>query len=280
MKFDNSTNIRRIKGAVKVHVSSMEPIYRAMLSAAVLAIIALWISYISKSLWLQSVLENVGSGFVSSVVVIFLYDRIIENQEKKAKRERNRSASERLIVPLRGYFYGSLFPMYRSTVPALPVEKIEDWRRVLNDLLPDQLPHLDLSKASPGSYPEVTPYPKFISDGACAFSNALKAWLDKYGSLPDGAVIEAVERVIGNNFLILCCGLEQTLLFQLPPPFPAPSVWTSRFIFDQRQCGEFGADLSALVDAIERNVGRPVSAFEQIYWHNACYPIGYARRSP
>jgi hypothetical protein len=69
--------------------------------------------------------------------------------------------------------------MYRSAVVEKPVKSIEDWQDFLRNGFPNEMLNLDISKRSPDSHPEITSYPKSITDHARRFSKALEDWLVK-----------------------------------------------------------------------------------------------------
>jgi hypothetical protein len=252
----------------------------AQILILVAALLALLVSYILTDpahAWWQSFLQNFGAGLCSALVLIWLYDQVLEREAQKIKMERNRVAAAQLVALLRGHIYGLLFPMYRSAVARKPDNKIETWKEFLTVKFPDQMPHLDISARSPGSFPEVTPYPKFISDSLLAFSSRIQSWLSKYGAVVDADLVDASEQVINSGFIILGCHLEQTANFA-PLSFPSSYSFVQSFKFDPTMCQDYGTKLSNLVDSVERKLPNTISKFEEQYWHNACLDIGYARR--
>jgi uncharacterized protein YhfF len=135
------------------------------------------------------------------------------------------------------------------------------------------VPQLDISARSPGSYPHVTPYPKYISDHLARFSREQQSWLNKYGAVVDADLVETLEQVVSGNFVMLGSHLEQ-ITKNVSPAFP----FVTSFKFDQVMCQEYGTRLSNFVDAVERKLRDPISKFEPAYWHSAFLDVGYARR--
>ncbi len=213
----------------------------AQLAVLLVALVALWLSHSLNSVadtWWQSVLQNFGAGLCSALVLIWLYDRVLEHEAEKVRAERNRIAATQLVAPLRGHIYGVLFPMYRSAVAQKPDNEIKNWKEFLTINFPDQVQYLDVSIRSPGSYPEITPYPKFISEGFSTFLNEIQSLLNKYGTIVDAEFVDALEQVINNNFIVLGCGLEQSANFT-PPSFPATFSVAKTFKFDSTMCCGF-----------------------------------------
>jgi hypothetical protein len=228
--------------------------------------------------WWSSLLQNFGAGLCSALVLIWLYDRVIEHEANKIKAERNRIAAQQLVVPLRSQIYGLLFAMYRSAVANKPEIEIKSWKEFLTVHFPEQIPYLDLSKRSPGSYPAVTLYSKYISDHMSRFSMELQTWLNKYGTVVDADLVESVELVTSSNFMWSSSTLDQFVNFSPPPPFPQGVDWPALYKFDPATCHEYGTRLSDLVDAVERKLPEPISKFQEGYWRNQFFEIGYARR--
>lgn len=167
----------------------------AQLAVLSVALVALWLSHSLNSTsdaWWQSVLQNFGAGLCSALVLIWLYDRVLEHEAEKVRVERNRIAATQLVAPLRGHVYGVLFPMYRSAVAQKPDNAIKNWKEFLTVNFPDQVQYLDISIRSPGSFPEITPYPKFISESFSAFLNKLQSLLNKYGTVVDAEFVDAL----------------------------------------------------------------------------------------
>jgi hypothetical protein len=228
--------------------------------------------------WWQSVLQNFGAGLFSALIVIWLYDRVLEREAEKAKNERNRIVASQLVPLFRSHIYGFLFPMYRSAVAVKPAKSIVDWKEFLTDSFPREMPNLDISARSPGSFPEITPYPKFISNNLQSFSNRVQSWLGKYGSMVDADLFDACEQVINSNFSVFGSSLEHTANF-MPPSFPPSYSFTAIFKFDIEMCRDYGLKLISLIETIEGKLPNRISKFEEQYWHNACLDIGYARQA-
>jgi hypothetical protein len=271
---------RMMKLSSKLNSQSVWNRKKGIAGALIFAIasIALLISGHLPNGWWQSFLSNFGAGLYSALLLIFLYDQILERQASQLQRDRNRIAAEQLIAPLRSHIYGTLFPMYRSAIERKPDKNIETWQTFLKSQFPDALPNLDISIRSPGSFPTITLYPQFITDGCKRFSDEIQSWLIKYGAVADSDLIAALERVKSSNFLILGCSLEQVTAFVPPSPFPASFQLVKVFRFGSDQCLEYGERLSVVIDCLERNISRSISTFEDAYWHNECLAIGYARR--
>jgi hypothetical protein len=253
----------------------------AQIAIFIFALFALFLSFKLSDptyAWWQSLLQNVGAGLCSALILIWLYDRVLEHEAEKEKRERNRSAATQLVALLRGHVYGFLFPMYRSAVVMKPTKNILTWKEFLTEKFLEEMPNLDISVRSPGSFPKITPYPEFISDHLQGFSSKVQSWLGKYGSMVDADLFDACEQVINSNFSVLGCSLEKFVNF-VPPSFPPSFSFGAAFKFDEQMCEDYGSKLSTLIESVERQLPNQISKFEEQYWHNACLGIGYARRA-
>lgn len=253
----------------------------AQIAILALAAFVLWLSYrlnTPTDTWWSSLLQNFGAGLCSALVLIWLYDYILEREAEKIKIERNRVAAVQLVVSLRSQIYGLLFPMYRSAISKKPENRIETWGEFLALHFPQQVPYLDISIRSPGSYPHVMSYPTFINQELSRFSNELQSWLDKYVAVVDADLFEAVEQVRSSAFMRLGCSLEAVANF-VPPSFPATYSFTREFRFHEAMLREYGTRLSRLIEVVEQRLPSQVSRFEEEYWHNAIFEIGYARRA-
>jgi hypothetical protein len=254
------------------------------LTQVAILLLALLVLFLSFKLtdpahaWWQSLLQNFGAGLCSALVLIVLYDQILEREAEKIKAERNRVAAAQLVALLRSHIYCVLFPMYRSAVATKPDIGIANWKELLTVRFPSEMPNLDISIRSPGSFPLVTPYPKFISEGLQRFSSAIQSWLAKYSAVVDADLVDACEQIISSSFIMLGSTLEQVASFT-PPSFPPSYSFERLFKFDPEMCRDYGTKLSNLVDLVEHQIRKPISQFEEQYWHNACLGIGYARRA-
>ena len=219
-----------------------------------------------------------GAGLLSALLLIFLYDRVLERQSQEADERRNLVAAEQLIAPLRSHMYGILFPMYRSAAENTPVENIDSWQDFLTKYFPYELKNLDIAKPSPGSFPTGTPYPRFITESFSRFTNDIQSWLNKYGGVVSSELVDALERLRSGGLMMLACNLDQFINFVPPPPFPQNIDWSRAFRFQEAQCVEYGLQLSKVIDLVNQSFGRPISVFEDQYWRNTSFPIGHARR--
>lgn len=254
--------------------------YKKSVAAAgifLIASAALFVSYQLRSNWWQSLLSNLGASLYAALVLIYLYDQVLERQAQLFRKQRNQVAAEQLVDTLRSHIYGTLFPMYRSAVATRPDVDIATWREFLTKQLPGAIEHLDISVRSPASFPQITPYPNFISQSFSRFSNAIESWLTKYGAAVDSDLIDALEQVKNSSFMFLCRALEQFTNFVPPPPMPSVPI-LKIFKFNAAQCLEYGDKLSNVVEAVEKHLARQIGIFEAVYWRNRNLGIGYARR--
>lgn len=251
--------------------------YAAAILVFAISMLALWLSYRTNNPWWQSLLSNMGAGLVSALLLIFLYDRVIERQTREAYERRNMVAAEQLITPLRSHMYGTLLPMYRSAVEKTPAERINSWQDFLTRYFPYDMQYLDIAKPSPGSFPAITPYPKFITENFGRFTSDIQSWLTKYGGVVNSELVDALERLRASGLMMLACSLDQFISFVPPPPFPQNVSWISAFHFQEAQCVEYGVHLSKVIDLVDQSLDRKISEFEEIYWKNELFPIGHAR---
>lgn len=168
------------------------------------------------------------------------------------------------------------FSMYGSAVLNQPAA-IGTWGDLLENKFSKEMPHVDITNRSPDSYPVITPYPASISRNMQLFCSQLQTWLEKYGSSVNNDLFDGCEQVSSSGFAMLCSSLEQVSSFH-PPSFPKEYSFAKAFRFNETQCLDYGRKLSSLIKAVESAHVAPISEFEDMYWRNEIFPIGYARR--
>jgi hypothetical protein len=258
----------------------MIPFQNKMAASILIFFLATCILLVSSDVcesWWQNFLLDLGSGLYAALVLIFLYDRVIESQVQEEKRERNRIACMKLVGPLRGLIIGTMVPIYRSATLSLPVDDVVTMQRFLTEFFPCEISNLDISIRSPGSFPDIYPYPKFFSDFFKVFHNKLDEWLDQNGAIADNDLIEVVEALKIDRFMVLCLNLEASMN-TVPPNFPRDFSSVKAFVFPDTTAREFCTLLARLVDLIEQKTDSKIGGFQNEYWHNECLEVGYARR--
>jgi hypothetical protein len=184
----------------------------------------------------------------------------------------------KLVGPLRGLILGNMVQIYRSAALSLPIDNVGTWQQFLIEFFSNEIANLDMSYQSLSSFPSVYPYPKFFSDFFRVFYDKINEWLNQNGATADNELIEVIEALKIDPFMVQCIGMESSMSF-VPPNFPANFSMVKSFKFSHSAAQRFCILLSKLVDLIEEKTESKIGLFEKEYWRNACFAVGYARRA-
>jgi len=149
--------------------------------------------------WLENGLLSLGSSLVASVVVIFLYNEILDKNSKQDRMKRTRIAFKQMRIPMLRHFM-MLIGMYKSSLAdEIQVEfaKMED---VFGNNYIETLKNLNLMTAPLGIREERN-WGQIIVDENIKFQNQMNEILLRYIQYIDSDVIDTLEDLANSNFV-------------------------------------------------------------------------------
>lgn len=243
----------------------------AVLLVASAAVIAY--SYFTKSSWLSGLLQNFGAGIVTSLLLIALYDRIIEKRAEAELKARRVIAMRRLSNALRGHVNGVLFSMYRSSIESRPVGGVGSYREFVRGHFAVPIANLNIMAASDAGYPTSVRYAEWIAQCSKVFLESLRGWLTTYATCASNDAIGLVESMLASPFLLVGTSLDRLMVSMQNAPFHPDALNFGT----PAMASEYAQLLERLIAEVEATLGESIGEFEDSAWHNEFYPVGHAR---
>lgn len=251
------------------------------LSSVTLAILSLIMLFISFKLpesfdWWRNMLLNLGAGILGSLIIIYLYNRVLDQMQEKERKQREGIAVIQLMVPIKQHFH-FLFDMYKCSLlkkPEICFTSVED---VFEKIFFESIKYLDLNKPSPmSSFGNVKWY-DYIEHSCKLFNNALQAIINKYAQNLSPLVVEVIENIRNSGFIITGQNLSVIMNFN---PFESQGAkFPGNFYRNSESMIEEYINLfKALVRYLNQNVSHDKKFyFEETMWRNDFFPIGCSR---
>ncbi|SAK49118.1 hypothetical protein AWB80_01304 [Caballeronia pedi] len=249
------------------------PLKSRLAACLVIAVVALVLIVLSKYVdaWWSGLLQNFGSGLLTSLLLIVAYDRILEIRQQTEAKKREQTGLRKLNYALSRHIRGILFDIYRSSTEAQPVPALRSYRDFVKTHFAQEAQHLNILATSPASYPVQQPYADWIGKTHEVFQQQLQRWIAAYAPSVSANIGMAVEDVLESEYMR---GASQ--FAQLSGQMQATRISVLPF-FNQGVCQNYADRLCAVIDYVEASTGQPVGEFENDDWHNALYPVSHAR---
>ncbi|MEX3926187.1 hypothetical protein AB4Y36_19460 [Paraburkholderia sp. BR10936] len=225
------------------------------------------------SQWWQGLLQNIGAGFATSLVLIAFYDQIVERRAQADVDARRRVAMRRLAHAVRKHVRGVLFSMYRSSIEAQPPGGVGSFREFVERHFAGPIPHLNILAPSDAGFPTSPLYAEWIAQTFRIFSASLESWIATYANCATSEVVGWAEDLLDSDFLTVGGQLDRVLSAMRLAQFIPPAM----SCFNAEMTGVYGAKLAKLIVAIEAATGESVGTLDASAWHNQFYQIGHAR---
>lgn len=240
------------------------------LSGAIFTVLS-W--FVEKYTWLSSALLNIGSGIITSVVLIYAYDLLIEQQKEKIRYEKQRRALLNQVTSIRQH-YRVLLDCYRSSYSGSEPPEFEDINSFLGVTYEETIKNLDLYAASPANSMGTTPYYKYIEDSFVQISNSLNSMLAISGDHLDQSLYTAIDDLLKTHFMMICKNLSSIYTLNIPGIGRVPSRLITGM---QPHIHDYCIKLCQLINEFERIEPQGLRVYRKEDWHNTIYPIGHAK---
>lgn len=237
-------------------------------SAAVIAF-----SYFTTSPWLSGLLQNFGAGIATSLLLIALYDRIIEKRAEAELTARRAIAMRRLSSTLQGHVRHLLFSMYRSAIESRPAHDVSSYRDFVRYHFSASIANLNIMAASDAGYPTSPRYAEWIAQSLKAFAEALRGWVTTYAACASNEAIGLTESLLASPFVVFGAHLDRLMVAMENAPF-LPSTMN---FGTPDMAEEYAQLLERLIAEVEATTGKSIGEFNDAAWHNEFYPVGHAR---
>ncbi|WP_321884206.1 hypothetical protein [Paraburkholderia bannensis] len=237
-------------------------------SAAVIAY-----SYFTQSAWLSGLLQNFGAGIVTSLLLIVLYDRIIEKRAEAELKARRLIAMRRLSYALQGHVQSVLFSMYRSSVESRPVDGVGSYREFVRSHFAGPIANLNIMAPSDAGYPTTPSYADWIAQSFKVFMEMLRGWITTYATCSSNDSIGLAESMLASPFLVWGTQLDRMMVAMGSANF-RPSALN---FGTPAMTSEYAQLLERLIAEVEATTGESIGEFNDSAWHNEFYPVGHAR---
>lgn len=226
-----------------------------------------------KSEWLSSALLNIGSGIVTSVVFIYAYDLLIERQQEKLRKEKQRRAISNQKITLRQH-YRVLLDCYRSAYAGAEPAEFKDVNSFLGTRYEETFASLNIYAPSPANSMGTTPYYKYIEDSFIQVSSSLDSMLAASGENLDQDLFVAVDNLLNSEFMRACQSLSAIFTFTVPGFGNVPSQLITGMV---NQIQDYCIKFCQLINAFEKIEPQGLREYRKEDWQNLIFPIGHAR---
>jgi hypothetical protein len=257
-------------------VSSKKGGSRLLLVLAVIGGVLTLLSLVAhKSAWPSSALLNYGSGIVTSVLLIYLYDESHAKRAKTEKDERERRVARSLKVVVRQH-YRVLLDCYRSATTETTSPEFTSVNEFLGLRFHETAKHLDLYSPSPMSSDGRTPYFDYIEQSFKAFQNLLQQALHYHALDLREGFAAAIEDLLDSPMLKVSVNLSLICNFT-PPGFPPRMM---QFDNMERNIADYCLKFCRFLNVMETVEPQGLRDYRIGDWHNDIFPYGHARRKP
>lgn len=230
---------------------------------------------LEKFVWFSSALLNVGSGIVTSVVLIYAYDLLMERRQEAQRKEKQRRAVSNQKIILRQH-YRVLHDCYRSAYAGAEPADFKDVNSFLGIRYEETFAALNIYAPSPANSVSAVPYYKYIEDSFLQVSSSLHAMLAASGDTLDQDLFVAVDNLLNSEFMRVCQSLSAICTFTIPGFGNVPSQLITGM---GGQVRDYCMKFCQLINAIEKIEPQGLREYRKEDWHNLIFPIGHARRA-
>jgi hypothetical protein len=223
--------------------------------------------------WLSATFLNIGTGIVSSVILIYLYDLFLEKQRDKTRNEKQCRAIKNQKVVLRQH-YRVLLDCYRSSYTKNQPPIFHDINEFLGYQYADVVKNLDVYAPSPMNSDGSVPYHQYIESSFKQLTDSLQSLLSNTGDSLDIEVFTAIDNVLNSNFLKTCLSLNSLCSLNIPEFGRPPSALVMGMT---DHINDYCIKYSQLINAFEKIEQQGLREYNIEDWHNLIFPIGHAR---
>lgn len=235
--------------------------------ASLIILLSNWVSP-----WWCGLLQNVGAGIVTSLLLIFLYDRIMERRVEDEAQARRKVAMSKLRSILRRHISGALFEIYYGGAKEKPARDLS-YLELLQGNFVDVALRVDMMALSMAAYPSKVEVGTFIARSFSKFSVAIDSWLAAYVGFVDGVIASKVEQLSQNNYLGAASDFERVVrAMENLPEYKGIGVPIGNGEFLR----EYIDSLIAVVCAVEGESLETLGNFQSSIWDRPYAKVGYA----
>jgi hypothetical protein len=169
-----------------------------ILLTLILSAFSAYLFFTLGELWLSGYLTNLGAGIIGSLIVIFLIDRIIEQNKEKERAKMQKIAFQRLRGPILQHVI-MFVDIFKASSQNKPQQNPANYEDVFKDYYFQEMVFLDFSKDS-GIAPARNWF-KRIDSEMIFFRRKVEQTIDTYGAFLDVSTIETLEKMINSPFM-------------------------------------------------------------------------------
>jgi hypothetical protein len=224
--------------------------------------------------WWTGLLQNLGTGLLTSLLLIGLYDRITERRDEADNHARRRIAVRRLAFMLRIHVEGVLFDIYYGGAHRAPGRALSHLEFV-QDIFAETAARVNVLAPTSSNYPLLVPMGCRMAQTFTSFKSGLDAWLAAYVTCVTNETVSAVEILLETNFFRLASYADR-LVQQLTR---IPNMQDSIAVGDEKSLQDYACQLSQLITIVEGELGGSLGSIQVEMWAREYFPIGHARLS-
>jgi hypothetical protein len=222
--------------------------------------------------WSSGLLQNIGSGLLTSLVLIGFYDRIVERRVEDERKYREDIAIRHLAYFLKSHVRVFLFQMFRSSSTCENVNVI-DYLDFVKHHFARESQYLNVLARSSSGVPVSPIYVDWIAQNARAFKEELDRWITTYAATVDPTLVKAVTAMLEADYLKMACHLDSLIAIMRQ----VANVPDSVKCFPHNLLVVYAKQVSTVIELIEAALKESLGKFHPEDWQNALFPIGHAR---
>lgn len=229
-------------------------------------------SYFTNSSWLSGLLQNFGSGIVTSLLLVVLYDRILEKRAETELNARRAIGVRRLEFTLKNHVRGVLFDVCYGGLHEPPSTPIS-CRELVNKYLVTASTNANVLAPASSNYPSKIPLGIWVSQVFTAFRISLNNWLAAHGASATSELVDAVEFLLNSNY----CRAAERFNHLVSELEKIGNGVGPVEVGDRVSISDYAHRLDSLIALVERQSGQELDEIKVGEWKRTYYAVGHAR---
>lgn len=225
--------------------------------------------------WASAALLNAGTGILTSVVIIYAYDRLIAIRSEKERALRESRALSSIGPAIRQH-YRTLLDCYRSAYDSTEIPKFVDINEFLGPQFQPVVEHLNLYSPSPSDSSGSKPYYTYICESFNQLHGELSLLVSLAGHDLSQEIYLSARRVLDSDFMRVARSSKELCSLSIPGIGHPPSKLITGM---KPQIESYCSCFAQLASAIEKVQAQGLREYRESDWYNIVFPPGHARVS-
>lgn len=229
----------------------------------------------ATQVWFGNALLNLGSGILTSVLIIYAYDRILEKNNLNIRKNRQRVALAHMKILLNQHL-SFICELYKCS----RIKKREDYVSITDCLLDQEsinsVEKLDFRKPSPASSMMDIPWYTYCYNHFFRIDKEMTQIMSIYNQDLDVTLSKIIHDFQHSQLLLLSKSLPQVITFL--PRLCGMDNYPTNFFNDRNMVHDHVKCFNEIIAFYNKNVDEAVKIqYGASLWHNDFFPDGCGR---